>query len=241
MPDDALPAPDVDQNVPAPRIPPPEESGEAHTQLARADPAMRQLIEAQGEVDPYGWPRRRFGVQGMFDGLVLHMVAQQISTAAALAIYGRIRDLLGGRVTPEGLAETSAEALRAAGASTAKARALHELGEAVVTGRFDTAALNDADDDTAFAMLVALRGIGPWSAQIFMLAELRRPDVFPAGDLGLRRAIGVLDGLPAPPSIGEAEQRAEVWRPWRSYAAAQLWRSLRRAAPPFAAADAGSS
>ena len=110
--------------------------------------------------------------------------------------------------------------------SGAKSRALRELGAAVVAGDFDPDGLDHLDDDEAQARLVALRGIGPWSAQMFLLHELRRPDVFPAGDVGLRTALGRLEGLATPPTQPETVALALRWAPYRSYAAAHLWRSL---------------
>ena len=113
-------------------------------------------------------------------GLALHITAQQISVVAALAIWGRFLTLLGGRVRAPALAAATDEELRGVGMSGAKSRALRELGAAVVAGDFDPDGLDHLDDDEAQARLVALRGIGPWSAQMFLLHELRRPDVFPA-------------------------------------------------------------
>jgi DNA-3-methyladenine glycosylase II len=157
--------------------------------------------------------------------LTLSIVGQQISVIAALAIFGRLRDLLGGTIVADRLAAASEDELRAVGLSRAKARAVHELGVQVSTGRFDFAELESLSDEDAEARLVSLRGIGPWSAQMFLLRSLGRPDVFPAGDIGLRRAIERLDGLDHLPTINEAAERAQRWRPYRSYAARYLWLS----------------
>jgi DNA-3-methyladenine glycosylase II len=160
------------------------------------------------------------------EGLALHITAQQISVVAALAIWGRFLTLLGGRVRAPELAAATDEELRGVGMSGAKSRALRELGAAVVAGDFDPDGLDHLDDDEAQARLVELRGIGPWSAQMFLLHELRRPDVFPAGDVGLRTALGRLEGLASPPTQPETVALALRWTPYRSYAAAHLWRSL---------------
>lgn len=157
--------------------------------------------------------------------LTLHVVGQQISRFAAIAIFGRLRDLLGGAIDADRLATTDADALRAVGLSYAKARALRELAEQVRTGILDFAALDALPDAQAQARLTELRGVGPWSAQVFMLRDLHRPDVFPAGDIALRKSLATLDGLPATPSISAVEHRALAWRPYRSYAAAYLWRA----------------
>ena len=159
-------------------------------------------------------------------GLALHITAQQISVVAALAIWGRFLTLLGGRVRAPALAAATDEELRGVGMSGAKSRALRELGAAVVAGDFDPDGLDHLADDEAQARLVELRGIGPWSAQMFLLHELRRPDVFPAGDVGLRTALGRLEGLATPPTQPETVALALRWAPYRSYAAAHLWRSL---------------
>lgn len=157
--------------------------------------------------------------------LTLSIVGQQISVIAALAIFGRLNELLGGRIEAEALAAADEDALRAVGLSRAKARAIHELGIQVSTGQFDFAELEALSDEDAEARLESLRGIGPWSAQMFLLRSLGRPDVFPAGDIGLRRGIQMLDGLDHLPTITEAAERAERWRPYRSYAARYLWLS----------------
>jgi DNA-3-methyladenine glycosylase II len=116
--------------------------------------------------------------------------------------------------------------MRGVGLSGAKSRALRELGAAVLAGDFDPDALDALGDGEAQLRLTALRGVGPWSAQMFLLHELRRPDVFPAGDAGLRTALARLERLPAPPTQPEAVALALRWSPYRSYAAAHLWRSL---------------
>ena len=204
-----------------------DERDAAHAHLLAAGGPMAALVAEHGPVDPYVWdgiphsrPPDRLG------GLALHITAQQISVVAALAIWGRFLTLLGGRVRAPALAAATDEELRGVGMSGAKSRALRELGAAVVAGDFDPDGLDHLDDDEAQARLVALRGIGPWSAQMFLLHELRRPDVFPAGDVGLRTALGRLEGLATPPTQPETVALALRWAPYRSYAAAHLWRSL---------------
>ncbi|MFZ0091383.1 MAG: DNA-3-methyladenine glycosylase 2 family protein [Solirubrobacteraceae bacterium] len=203
------------------------EAAQAH--LLAADPRLAQLAAEQGLVDPYEWPGIPVRGGDLLGGLVLHIVAQQISTAAALAIFGRLRTLLGGEIVAEPMAAASEEELRSVGLSGAKARALQEIGQRVSAGTLDLAALRGLDDDDAQEQLTALRGVGPWSAQMFLLHELQRPDVFPAADVALRGAIARLDRLPAVPGPREAADRAAAWAPYRSYAAAHLWSSNRRA------------
>jgi DNA-3-methyladenine glycosylase II len=198
----------------------------AHAHLLGAGGPLAALVAEHGPVDPYVWDGIPLEAGDRLGGLALHITAQQISVVAALAIWGRLLTLLGGRVGAAALAGATDEELRGVGMSGAKSRALRELGAAVVAGAFDPDGLDHLDDDEAQARLVALRGIGPWSAQMFLLHELRRPDVFPAGDVGLRTALGRLEGLATPPTQPETVALALRWMPYRSYAAAHLWRSL---------------
>jgi DNA-3-methyladenine glycosylase II len=203
-----------------------DERDAAHAHLLAAGGAMATLAAEHGPVDPYVWDGIPLEAGDRLGGLALHITAQQISVVAALAIWGRFLTLLGGRVRAPALATATDEELRGVGMSGAKSRALRELGAAVVAGDFDPDGLDHLDDDEAQARLVELRGIGPWSAQMFLLHELRRPDVFPAGDVGLRTALGRLEGLATPPTQPETVALALRWSPYRSYAAAHLWRSL---------------
>jgi DNA-3-methyladenine glycosylase II len=206
-----------------------DERDAAHAHLLAVGGPMGALVARHGPVDPYVWdgiPQFDPTHPDRLGGLALHITAQQISVVAALAIWGRFLTLLGGRVRAAELAASTDEELRGVGMSGAKSRALRELGAAVVAGDFDPDGLDHLDDDAAQARLVELRGIGPWSAQMFLLHELRRPDVFPAGDVGLRTALGRLEGLATPPTQPETVALALRWSPYRSYAAAHLWRSL---------------
>ena len=206
-----------------------DERDAAHAHLLAAGGPMAALVAEHGPVDPYVWDGIPLEAGDRLGGLALHITAQQISVVAALAIWGRFLTLLGGRVRAPALAAATDEELRGVGMSGAKSRALRELGAAVVAGDFDPDGLAHLDDDEAQARLVELRGIGPWSAQMFLLHELRRPDVFPAGDVGLRTALGRLEGLATPPTQPETVALALRWAPYRSYAAAHLWRSLQPA------------
>lgn len=205
---------------------PASEAEAAHAHLLAVGGPMAALAAEHGPVDPYVWDGIPLEAGDRLGGLALHITAQQISVVAALAIWGRFLTMLGGQVQAPALAASTDEELRGVGMSGAKSRALRELGAAVVSGSFDPDGLDDLDDDEAQARLTALRGIGPWSAQMFLLHELRRPDVFPAGDLGLRAALGRLEGLATPPTQPETVALALRWSPYRSYAAAHLWRSL---------------
>jgi 3-methyladenine DNA glycosylase/8-oxoguanine DNA glycosylase len=210
-----------------------DEQRRARDRLRKIDGGLAAIIEEHGLVDPYTWSGVPLERGDLLGGLALHIVAQQISTVAALSIYARLVDLLGGgRIDPAKLGAKTPEEIRAVGVSGAKARALQELGARIASGDFDLKGLADSADEEAYEALVSLRGIGPWSADMYMLHELRRPDVFPAGDIGLRKAIALLDGAEEPVAIQEAEARAEQWSPYRSYAAAYLWSFLHDAPRP---------
>jgi DNA-3-methyladenine glycosylase II len=200
---------------------------EAIEHLRASDPVMRQLIDEVG-ADGLGDPRRgrpadRYGT------LVRSIVGQQLSTASARAIYTRLTDRYGGRTpTPVEVLEDDPDELRtSAGLSHAKVKYLRSLAEHVVNGSLELDRLDVLPDDEVKAELVAVNGLGPWSADLFLMFQLQRPDVFPVGDLGIRRAIMERYGLEAMPTTAEAERIAEPWRPYRTLASLFLWRSLR--------------
>jgi DNA-3-methyladenine glycosylase II len=199
----------------------------AHQYLLHADPRLAVLVARQGPVDPYVWSGIPVADGDRLGGLALHIVSQQISTAVALLLYDRVVTLLGGRIDAAALAAADEDELRGAGLPHAKARTLRGLGESLESGVLDLDALDESDDDAVQARLTALPGIGPWSSQMFLLHELRRPDIFPAGDVALRAAMARIDERPLTPGPREAAGRAEVWRPYRSYAAAHLWAANR--------------
>jgi len=200
---------------------------EALKHLRASDPVMGRLIDEIG-VDGLGDPRRgrpddRYGT------LIRSIVGQQLSTRAARAIYTRLIDRYGGRTpTPAEVLEDDAEELRAAaGLSHAKVNFLRSLAEHVIDGSLELDRLDELGDDEVTAELVAVKGLGPWTAHLFLMFQLQRPDVLPVGDLGIRRAIMVRYGLDEMPTPSEAEQIAQPWRPYRTLASLFLWRSLR--------------
>ena len=188
---------------------------------------MRALIDeigAEGLGDPRrGRPDDRYGT------LVRSIVGQQLSTRSAAAIYGRLIDRYGGRTpTPqEVLADDPDELRLAAGLSHAKVVFLRSLAEHVVDGSLELDRLDELPDAAVTAELVAIKGLGPWTADLFLMFQLQRPDVFPVGDLGIRRAIMLRYGLTTMPAPSQATQIAEPWRPHRTLASLFLWRSLR--------------
>jgi DNA-3-methyladenine glycosylase II len=203
---------------------PVRERADAYDALARRDDALAHLVTRYGRPDPFFWGVLEQAAGGdAFAELALHIVSQQISTAAALTIFARLRETLGGTVEPAPIIAAPVDDLRAAGLSGAKARSIHDLAERVLDGRLAFDRLAVSDDATAQAELDDVRGVGPWSAQMFLLHHLRRPDVFPAADIGLLRAAQSAFTLAQRPTPDELAARAERWRPFRSYAAALLW------------------
>jgi DNA-3-methyladenine glycosylase II len=188
---------------------------------------MRRLIDEIG-VDELGDARRgrpadRYGT------LVRSIVGQQLSTASARAIFARLTDRYGGRTpTPVEVLEDDPDELRtAAGLSHAKVKYLRSLAEHVIDGSLQLDRLDELPDDQVKSELVAVNGLGPWSADLFLMFQLQRPDILPVGDLGIRRAVMVRYGLAAMPTPAEVERIAEPWRPYRTLASLFLWRSLR--------------
>jgi DNA-3-methyladenine glycosylase II len=197
--------------------------------LRAADPRMAALVDADPGLDPDalfdGWPSDLWGA------LVLQVIGQQLSRAAASAILGRLEALHGGRLpTPAELLATEAETLRGIGLSRAKAIYLHDLAARLADGRLDLEQLRTLDDDAARAELIQVKGVGRFTADGVLMLALRRPDVWPAADLALRRAVERVWGLSPSASVGEVDALGERFRPWRTLAAVYLYRSLRSSA-----------
>jgi DNA-3-methyladenine glycosylase II len=169
-----------------------------------------------------GRPRDHYGA------LVRTIVGQQLSTSSARAIYGRLTERFGGRApTPEEILADDPDELRTrVGLSHAKTRYLRSLAEHVLDGSLALNKLGRLSDSAVIAELTAISGIGLWSADIFLMFHLGRPDVLPVGDLGIRKAFRALYGLSALPDAPEMERIAEAWRPYRTTACLFLWRSL---------------
>lgn len=194
----------------------------AHDQLAASDPKLARLIEHidHGRIES----RLAERTTNRFEALVRIVVGQQVSTAAARTIWGRVLDAYGGPPGPERLTEPDAtELLRAAGLSGRKTSYVIGIAEAVVAGELRPEELEELDDEEVIEELVRLRGLGRWSAEMFLIFDLGRPDVFSGGDLGLRRGIQIAHGLEAPPTPEEAVAIAERWSPNRSLASLYLW------------------
>jgi DNA-3-methyladenine glycosylase II len=199
----------------------------ARAVLRAADPRMAGLVETDPGLDPDrmfdGWPTDLWGA------LVLQVIGQQLSRAAAGAILARVEAVHGGRLpTPSEMLETDDEALRGIGLSQAKAVYLHDLAARMLDGRLDLERLQTLDDDAARAELTQVKGVGRFTADGVLLLALRRPDVWPAADLALRRAVERVWGLDPPASVADVDALGERFRPWRTLAAAYLYRSLAR-------------
>jgi DNA-3-methyladenine glycosylase II len=170
----------------------------------------------------------RPGPSDHYGALLRSIVGQQLSTKAARAIYGRVLERFGGRTpTPQEVLADDPETLRAAaGLSRAKVAFLRSLAEHVVSGELELDRLDRLSDEEIIAKLVAVKGIGEWSAHMFLMFQLERPDVLAVGDLGIRRAVQRAYGLDAPPTAAALTALAEPWRPYRTLACRILWRSL---------------
>ena len=195
--------------------------------LHAADPVLAKVIDEVGTDGPGD-----LGVtisSDRYGALVRSIVGQQLSTRSAQAIYGRLTDRFGGRTpTPVEVLEDDPDELRqSVGLSHAKLAYLRSLAEHVLDGSLDLDHLDRLPDEEVIAQLTAVRGIGPWSADMFLIFRLGRPDVLPVGDLGIRRAFMIHYGLPELPGDAEMERIAEPWRPHRTLASLYLWRSLR--------------
>ena len=185
---------------------------------------LARLIDEHGEIDLV--PAHRQG-HDHYTTLVRSITGQQLSVKAAATIFGRVLDLFGGHApTPQQILDADPEALRAAGLSRAKVAYLRSLAEHVLDGSLELDRLDALPDDEILAELVAIKGVGEWTAHMFMMFQLARPDVLPVGDLGIRNAARRLYDLDELPTPAELERIAEPWRPWRTLACRYLWESL---------------
>lgn len=194
--------------------------------LRRADPVLGGLIQRLGTPDPFAFPDGGRTAGNNFAGMVLHIVAQQISIKVALVLYDRLTAALGGAPTPAGVLTLDLDRLRALGMSHSKAVYLHSLADAVETGDLAIDTLDALRDEDVSTALTRVKGIGPWSAEMFLIHQLQRLDILPAGDLGIRSAVQRAYALTDVPSIDDVRQRGTAWSPYRTLASTLLWRSL---------------
>jgi DNA-3-methyladenine glycosylase II len=193
---------------------------------AAALPHLRRDRRLGPLVERHGPPALR-GRATAFHALSRAILFQQVSGAAGTAIYRRLVALFPGQrfPRPDQLAQLSPEALREAGISRQKAGYLLDLASRVADGRLSARRIARMSDEDAIRELTAVRGIGEWTAQMFLMFTLYRPDVLPVGDLGLRRGMQLLFELDEPPPRERMERLAEPWRPYRSAASWYLWRA----------------
>ena len=183
------------------------------------------LVERLGHLDVH--QRRRGRPEDPYGALVRSIVGQQLSTKAAASIYQRLLDRFDGRPpSPDELLAADPEDVRSVGLSWPKVTYLRDLAEHVVDGELDLDGLAERPDEEVIAELTAIKGIGRWSADMFLLFHLGRPDVLPVGDLGVRRGAQLAYGLDELPDAAELAALAEPWRPHRSLASLYLWGSL---------------
>ena len=200
----------------------------ASAELSAADPLLGALIERLAPTLPPLEGRRARRPQDYYAGLVRTICGQQLSTKAAQAIWLRLLAHFNGEPpTPQMILDAEPEELRAAaGLSRAKVTYLRSLAEHVISGSLELDRLDKLDDDTVIAELVAVKGIGEWSAHMFLMFQLNRPDVLAPGDLGIRKGLQIAHGLPALPTPAEVIAIAEAWRPHRTLACHYLWGAI---------------
>jgi DNA-3-methyladenine glycosylase II len=194
-------------------------------ELMRADKVLRGVMERTGPIHPE--IDRRGSRTDPYEALARAIVGQQLSTRAAASIWAKLLDQFGGGTpTPEQVLRKRRTTLRKAGLSNAKVEFLRDLATRVGDGRLDLNRLKDLSDEDITAELAKVKGIGLWTAEMFLIFHLGRLDVVSAGDLGIRRAIQIAYGLDDLPGVEEVERIAEPWRPHRTLACLYLWRSL---------------
>jgi DNA-3-methyladenine glycosylase II len=205
--------------------------GEATRILAERDPVLGRLV---AEAGPMRIARR---TMSPFEALVQAIVYQQLAGPAARAIHGRLIAALDGGVEPEAMLALSDETLRSVGLSSAKVRSLRDLASKTRDGTvlLSPRALARQSDDEVIARLSSVRGIGPWSAQMFLIFQLRRLDVWPVADLGVRHGYGLAWNVPTP-SARELEPLGEPYRPYRTVLTWYCWRAAERRAGAAASA-----
>jgi DNA-3-methyladenine glycosylase II len=188
--------------------------------IRTADPMFAAFIDREGPFAP------RSGQGDPLASLARAIVFQQLATRAAAAIHGRFVAAIGGAVTAEAILATDFASLRGAGLSTAKTAALIDLATKVAEGTVPLHGLDALDDDEIVARLVTVRGIGRWTAEMFLLFELQRPDVWPVDDLGVRSGWRLIHAQPELPAPRALQAEGERFRPWRSVVALYCWHAV---------------
>jgi DNA-3-methyladenine glycosylase II len=200
--------------------------------LAASDPTMAALMERVGKIDLEKRLERRGEERpaDAYGALLRAIVGQQLSTKAARTIYLRVLDVFDGSTpSPEQLLEAGEEDLRGAGLSGRKVEYVRDLARHVLSGELELDRLDELGDEQAIEEIVAVRGLGRWTAEMFLLFHLRRSDILSGGDLGIRKAVQIEYGFEEMPSPEEVERLGERWAPHRSLASLYLWESLQAA------------
>ncbi|CAN5889066.1 DNA-3-methyladenine glycosylase [soil metagenome] len=186
---------------------------------------MTALVRRIGPLDREA--RRRGRPEDPYGALVRTIVGQQLSTKAARSIYTRLTHMFDDRApTPEELLAANEEHLRSAGLSRPKVGYLRDLAQRIADGEFDLSEVHHLPDEDISDRITAVKGLGRWSADMFLMFHLKRPDVLPVGDLGIRRAVEKAYQLPELPDAPTLQTIAEPWRPARTLACLYLWESL---------------
>jgi DNA-3-methyladenine glycosylase II len=190
--------------------------------LARLDRTMAAHIERIGPCTM----RPREGGRSHFEAIARSIAYQQLAGAAASTIWGRVRKLVDGRFTADAIVALTDEQLRGAGLSTNKTRSLRDLAEHVVDGHLKLDRIARKSDEDVIDDLTRVRGIGRWTAEMFLMFQLGRLDIWPVGDLGVRNGYGKIYGLDEVPTVKELAAGGEAFRPYRSIAAWYCWRAV---------------
>jgi 3-methyladenine DNA glycosylase/8-oxoguanine DNA glycosylase len=195
----------------------------ARRHLMRRDPVLRDIIKRIGPCELHN-----AGPADPFVALTMSIASQQLSTKAADTIFGRFKDLFppDRRPTAGRVLSLSEDQIRGVGFSRPKASFIKDLAARVHDGRLDLVAMHDHSDEDVMAQLVAVKGIGRWTAEIFLMFRLLRPDILPADDLGLMNAVQRAYRLRKRPTPDKLRKMGEAWRPYRSVASWYLWQSL---------------
>jgi DNA-3-methyladenine glycosylase II len=204
-------------------------SAKARKALAASDPTMAALMERVGKIDLETRLTRRAEERpnDAYGALLRAIVGQQLSTKAARTIYLRVIGLFGGETpAPERLLEASEADLRGAGLSGRKVEYIQDLARHVLSGELELDRLEQLGDEEVIEEIVAVRGLGRWTAEMFLIFHLERPDVLSGGDLGIRKAIQIELGLEEMPTPQRTVEIAARWSPHRSLASLYLWESL---------------
>lgn len=194
----------------------------ARRHLMKVDPKLNLIIKRVGACELHA-----YAPKDPFETLCMSIASQQLSSKAADTIFRRFCDLFPGRKpTPERVMSLRVDEIRAAGFSGPKVTFIKDLAAHVIDGRLDLKGLKQHPDEEVMRQLIAVKGIGRWTAEIFLMFRLGRPDIFPADDLGLMNAVQRTYGMRKRPDAKRLRKMCETWRPYRSIAAWYLWQSL---------------